>query len=351
MGLSSRPLAISCFEDKIVQEGVRRILERIYEPLFLRDSHGFRPGKGSDSALIALNEHLRGCGAVLEIDIQKYFNTIPHEPLIRLLKLKIADRRFLYLIIKLLKAPILTTDGKQERNEVGSPQGSILSPLIANIYLHYVMDIWFQWFKDKRRWKRASMVRYADDAVFTFRYLSEAEEFRNQLNERLNRFGISLHEDKTKAIVFGRREAERHERLGLRMPTFTFLGFLHVWGKSWDRRQGIAFWRVKRRTCPKRFRKKLAEIREYIRRHRHEKGMLKRIIRVVHGYLNYFAINDNTRRVTQFLEEVKNMLFKYMNRRSQRASFTWAKFGKILKRVKFPTAALRKNLFFASRSQ
>ncbi|MEO5970597.1 MAG: reverse transcriptase domain-containing protein [Bdellovibrionia bacterium] len=134
-----RPLAISCHEDKIVQDAVKRILERIYEPNFLECSHGFRPKRGCDTALVALDEHLKSydCGAVLEIDLRKYFNTIPHEPLVRLLKLKITDSRFLHLIIKLLKASTLGRDGKEERNKVGSPQGSILSPIISNLYLHY----------------------------------------------------------------------------------------------------------------------------------------------------------------------------------------------------------------------
>jgi len=167
---STRPLAISCFEDKIVQEAVRRILERIYEPIFLKCSHGFRPGRSCHSALAALDRSLMnaGSGAVLEIDLRKYFNSIPHEPLIRFLRMKISDQRFFYLIIKLLKAPVMGSDGMTMRNEIGSPQGSILSPLISNLYLHYVLDIWFSWLNDRQYGGKASMVRYADDAAFTF---------------------------------------------------------------------------------------------------------------------------------------------------------------------------------------
>ena len=347
-----RPLAIACFEDKIVQEGVRRVLERIYEPLFLESSHGFRVGRGCDTALVALNGHLMRweCGAVLEIDLRKYFNTIPHEPLIRLLRMKIADERFLHLIIKLLKAPSLDEEGMAVRNEIGSPQGSILSPLIANVYLHYVMDIWFSWKNDSEYGGSARMVRYADDAVFTFASLPKAEEFRKQLEARLESFGISLHPAKTKALVCGQNQAAQCERRGVRMPSFTFLGFLHVWGISVRRKDGKRFWRVKRHTCPQRFRKKLAEIKESIRRNRHERDLLPRLKRVVEGYLNYFAINDNKRRISQFVCEVKRMLFKYLNRRSQRRSLNWSQFTQILKRVGFPNATIRKNLFFDSSS-
>ena len=200
---SMRPLAIACFEDKIVQEAVRQIVEKIYEPIFLDCSHGFRPKKGCQTALVALNRHLMGkdCGAVLGIDIRKYFNTISHEPLIRMLRLKISDERFLHLIIKLLKAPTLNENGIPMRNEIGSPQGSILSPVIANIYLHYALDLWFVQTNNRQYRGSGSMVRYADDAVFTFRSFPDAERFRQQLEGRLSQFGIAIHDGKTKSLV------------------------------------------------------------------------------------------------------------------------------------------------------
>jgi group II intron reverse transcriptase/maturase len=345
---SMRPLAISCYEDKIVQEALRRILERIYEPIFLKNSHGFRPGRGCDTALVALNDRLKSadCGAVLEIDLRKYFNTIPHEPLIRLMRLKIKDERFLHLVIKLLKAPTQDKGGKVRRNEMGSPQGSILSPLLANLYLHYVMDIWFSWINESKFGGSAALVRYADDGVFTFRTLKEATEFRIELAQRLNSFGISLNEDKTVALACGPQAAAQRERKGLKMPCFTFLGFLHVWGKSWNRKRGFSFWRVKRRTCPKRFRKKLAEITSYIKKRRHDKNLLGRVKRIVQGYANYFAINDNGKRIGQFLNEVRRQLFKWLNRRSQRRSFTWDEFLLVLEKAKFPQKVPLRNLFF-----
>jgi len=245
--------------------------------------------------------------------------------MLRLLKLKIQDPRFLYLNIKLLKAPTISIEGRTERNEVGSPQGSILSPVIANVYLHYVLDIWFSWLNAKQYRGSARTVRYADDAVFTFRNLVEAEKFRLQLVERLNNWGISINEGKTKAMVCGEREAARREALGLKMPSFTFLGFLHVWGKSLNRKRGVWFWRVKRRTCPLRFKKKLAEITTYIRANRHETDLIMLVKRVTQGYLNYFAINDNQKRVSQFVEEIKRILFNHLNRRGQKRSVNWDK--------------------------
>lgn len=346
-----RPLAISCFEDKIVQEAVKRIVERIYEPLFVEYSHGFRPGRDCHTALVALGNHLWSYDskAVLEIDLQRYFNMIPHEPLIKMLRAKISDERFMRLIIKLLKAPILNEDGKTEQNEIGSPQGSILSPLLSNIYLHHVLDTWFGWINARQFGRRMRMVRYADDAVFTSFHVKQAERFRTLLAKRLNEYGIKLNEEKTAVLLSGEHEAKRHAELGLRMPSFTFLGFLHVWGSSWSHKKGKRFWRVKRRTCPKRFRNKLAEMKSFIRANRHEKDLIERVKRATQGYLNYFAITDNQKRIRQFVYEVRGMLFKYLNRRSQRCSYDWDQFTVLLQEHKFPEARILRKPFFGPR--
>lgn len=347
---STRPLAISCFEDKIVQEAVKQIIERIYEPVFMDCSYGFRPERNCHQAVISVKRHMMSwdARAILEIDLRKYFNSIPHEHLIRLLKIKIADERFLRLIIKLLKAPTLNPNGKPERNEIGSPQGSILSPVIANMYLHYVLDIWFSWLNSKKYEGKAQMVRYADDAVFVFSGLAAAERFKSELVKRLESFGISINESKTKILACGRYEAAKHARLGVKMPSFTFLGFVHVWGISANRITGKAFWRVKTRSCPKRFKSKLAVIKAMIKKRRHDKYLIARIKPVVDGYLNYFAVTDNMRRAGQFTHEVKWMLFKYLNRRSQKRSFDWERFTAILQSEKFPVPSIRKDLTFDS---
>jgi len=350
---STRPLAISCIEDKIVQEAVRRILERIYEPHFLDCSYGFRPGRSAHQALAALDKRLlrESCKAVVDIDLKKYFNTIPHQPLGRLIQRKVRDRRFLYLLIKLLRAPTLNKDGASERNVVGSPQGSILSPLLANIYLYYVLDEWFVWVNHKHFRRTAHMVRYADDVLFTFDSEVEALDFHKQLIARLSDFSLAVNEAKTRIIPCGSRVARAYAQAGKRMPTFTFLGFLHVWGQSKNRKRGEIFWRMKRQTDPVRFRKKLAEIKAHLMKVVvHSKNLIPYTISIVKGYMNYFAVNDNLHRIKLFLHAVKRILFRALNRRSQKRSFNWERFQRVLDLNGYPRPGILVNLFFASKS-
>lgn len=349
---SRRPLAISCFEDKIVQEAVRRVMEKVFEPGFLDCSHGFRPNRGCDSALVALDRliYSKKFGALLEIDLKQYFNSIPHELLIRMLKHRISDSRFIRLAIKLLKAPILDEQGTSRKSEIGSPQGSILSPLVANVFLHFVMDLWFRQTNHRHFGGNAGMVRYADDAVFLFKTLKEAQDFQVRLEERLRNFGIAMNLTKTKVIVCGAKEAALRGKNGNKMPTFTFLGFMHVWDRSFNKKDKVWFWRVKRRTCPLRFRKKLSEILTFIKRNRHDKLLVLKVKRIVQGYVNYFAVNDNLKRVSQFLREVEKMLFKWLSRRSQKRSYRWDQFSRVLERINFPRRPKVRNLFYSSKS-
>lgn len=349
---STRPLAISCTEDKIVQEAVRLILEQIYEPHFLDCSYGFRPNRNAHQALADLDKRLlkENCQAVVDIDLRKYFNTIPHKPLGRILQQKVKDRRLLYLIIKLLKAPTLDKDGKAQRSEIGSPQGSILSPLLANIYLHYVLDIWFRQMNQELLRGTAHMVRYADDVLFSFGSMKDAKIFHEQLIVRLGIFGLTVNETKTRIIPCGSRIAKDYAKTGKQMPTFSFLGFMHVWGQSKNRKRNEIFWRMKRRTDPKRYRKKLSEIKIHLLRFRHRKGLIAYTTAIVRGYLNYYAVNDNFHRIKLFLNAVKRLLYRALNRRSQKRSFTWERFQKILDLSGYPKASILVNLFFASKS-
>lgn len=349
---SLRPLAISCIEDKIVQEAVRCILEKIYEPHFLDCSYGFRPNRNAHKALVNLNKRLlqKRCRAMVDIDLRKYFNTIPHKQFGKILQKKVKDRRLLYLIIKLLKAPTIDKGGNIQRNEIGSPQGSILSPLIANIYLHYVLDEWFMHINQEQYRGTAHSVRYADDVLFTFDSMKEAEVFHKELIERLEAFGLNVNESKTKIIPCGSRVAEDYAKRGKKMPTFTFLGFLHVWGKSKNQKQNEIFWRIKRRTDPERYRKKLAELKRYLMKNRHNKRLIPYIILVVKGYMNYFAVNDNIYRIKSFLKAVARLLFRALNRRSQKKSYNWERFRKILDLNGYPQPSILVNLFFESKS-
>ncbi len=349
---SMRPLAISCIEDKMVQEAVRCILERIYEPHFLNCSYGFRPNRNAHQALADLDKRLlkESCSAAVDIDLRKYFNTIPHRPLGKILQKKVRDKRFLYLLIKLLKAPILDKDGNVQRNEIGSPQGSILSPLLANIYLHYVLDEWFAQLNQERFKAAAHMVRYADDVLFTFNGMEEAQIFHKLLVARLEAFGLTVNADKTRIIPCGSRIARWYAKTGKEMPTFSFLGFLHVWGKSKNRKRNEIFWRMKRRTDPVRFRKKLAEIKTHLMQNRHSKSLIPYTKSIVLGYLNYFAVNDNMHRIKLFLNAVKRLLFRALNRRSQKRSYSWERFHNVLNLSGYPQPTILVNLFFASKS-
>ena len=211
------------------------------------------------------------------------------------------------------------------------------------------MDTWFSWVNTNYLRGTASFVRYADDGVFTFRSLIDAEKFLLALRKRLEKYGIRLHEGKTKVIPSGAKEATRRAGRGDDMPSFTFLGFVHAWGRSWNRKLGFEFWRIRRRTCPVRFRKKLLSIKEFIRSHKHDGNLVERVKRILRGYPNNFAINDNSKRVSQFIDAVRAMLFEYLNKRSQRRSLNWQQFKKLMTRLGYPDYLALRNLFFNSK--
>jgi group II intron reverse transcriptase/maturase len=224
---STRPLAISCFEDKVVQQAVSKILTAIYEPQFLPCSYGYREGVNGHEALRALMKHSNQNpdGTTIEIDLRKYFNSIPHESLRDILEEKISDRRFLRLVEKLIRTPVMV-NGKAELNRIGCPQGSIISPILSNIYLHHVIDSWFHEISQEHLRGKADMVRFADDMVFVFQFEETAEKFYKVLPKRLEKYGLKLHEDKSSMIRSGSRAAKEAERRGERLPTYKFLGFV-----------------------------------------------------------------------------------------------------------------------------
>jgi group II intron reverse transcriptase/maturase len=340
---STRPLAISCFEDKIVQVAVTKILTAVYEPTFLPCSYGYREGKSGHDALRALMRYSNQSkdGMTLEIDVRKYFNSIPHAKLQEILREKIADKKFLKLVEKLIRAPIMV-NGRAELNKIGCPQGSIISPILSNIYLHKVIDSWFSEISQSHLGGRAGMVRFADDMVFVFQKKEDAEKFYRTLPKRLEKYGLKLHEDKSSMIRTGSIAAKEAEERGERLSTYKFLGFTCYWGKSQSGRFRLKFKsRSDRRTA------KLKGLREYLKKSLSEETAktLMRVKRIVQGWINYHAISDNQAQVSSFMRESKRELFKWINRKGGKRKRNWTRFGNWLKMINYPQGFKTKSMF------
>lgn len=334
---STRPLAISCFEDKLVQSALSVILTQIYEPIFLPCSFGFRPNRSCHDALRTLSNAAFHAvnGAVVEIDLRKYFNSIPHGPLMEFLKRKISDRRLLSLIATLLKAPIQELDGSIKPNEKGCPQGSIVSPVLSNVFLHHVIDEWFAEISKSHFKMSASEIRYADDMVFVFHDSQDAERFYGVLEKRLGKYGIEIHGEKSRLLPSGTRPAERFHLKGLKIPTYNFLGFTCYWAQARNGKR----WRLKVKSRSDRRRAKLNGLREYLRKNLNTPDtprVMATVVAAIRGWMNYYAVSDNTRSVKGFLEVGKRMLFNWLNRRGGRRKTSWTRFNRILIKIKYP---------------
>jgi group II intron reverse transcriptase/maturase len=331
---SLRPLAISCFEDKIIQMAVAQILSKIFEPLFLPCSYGYREGINGHEALRMLMKHSNqnSQGATIEIDLQKYFNSIPHEVLMEMLQEKISDKRFLALVYKLIRAPTLE-EGKAKLTKKGCPQGSIVAPILANIYLHYVIDEWFEKIRKSHIKGSAELIRFADDMVFVFQNHAEAERFYQVLPKRLKKYGLDLHESKSGLLHSGSQAAAEAHSKGERLSTYKFLGFVCYWGQS---RNGN--WRLKYKSRSDRRTAKLNGLRQHLKRSlkTETQEVIAQIARVVKGWVNYHAISDNQRCVNSFIYLVERILFKWVNRKGGKRKMNWNNFGKLLKMMKFP---------------
>jgi group II intron reverse transcriptase/maturase len=343
---STRPLAISCFEDKIVQLAVSKVLTVVFEPQFLPCSYGYREGVNGHEALRALMKYSNqfSSGATLEIDLRKYFNTIPHDKLQGILEKKISDKRFLKLVEKLIRAPVMT-NGKAELNRLGCPQGSVMSPILSNVYLHYVADNWFAEISRSHLHGKAEMVRFADDMVFVFQRSEDAEKFYKVLPKRLEKHGLKLHEDKSSLLKSGSKEAEAAENRGERLQTYKFLGFLCYWGKSRNGR-----WRLKYKSRADRFTAKLKGLREYLEKslNQETKSTIERVKSIVVGWGNYHSISDNKRRVSSFIQMSKRALFSWINRKGGQRKMNWTTFEKLLKEMKYPQYFKTRSMFAVS---
>jgi group II intron reverse transcriptase/maturase len=326
-----RPLGIATLEDKIVQRAVVEVLNAIYEEDFLGFSYGFRPGRSPHDALDALTVGIerRRVNWVIDADVKDFFTSLDHDWLARFLEHRIADKRVLRLIQKWVNAGVIE-DGKWTASEVGAPQGASASPLLANIYLHYVLDRWVRQWRRRHAHGDVIIVRFADDFVAGFEHKSDAEQFLADLRERFSKFNLELHPDKTRLIEFGRNAARARAARGDGKPeTFDFLGFTHMCGKN----KSGGFW-LRRKTISKRMRAKLAEVKDQIKRRRHrpipEQG--KWLGSVVRGHLAYYAVPGNTDAVQTFRDEVTRYWFKALRRRSQRTRVNWDRMNLYVKR-------------------
>jgi group II intron reverse transcriptase/maturase len=328
----TRPLGIAALEDKIVQQAARTVLECIYEQDFLGFSYGYRPGRGSHQALDALFVGIskRKVNWIIDADIRGFFDNISHEWLMKFLRHRIADPRMLRLLKKWLRAGV-SEDGEWSATEVGTPQGAVISPLFANVFLHYVVDLWIEDWRKRQAKGEIIIVRYADDFVIGFREESDARRCLAALGERLAKFGLELHPEKTRLIEFGRYAEERRAKRGDGPPeTFDFLGFTHISGKT---RRGE--FTIHRKTSRKKFRAKLAELKETLTRRRHDD--LARVGEWLHsvyrGWCQYYAVPGNSTRLQQFRNAIQVMWLRTLQRRSQRGRrLTWVKFSKLCKR-------------------
>jgi group II intron reverse transcriptase/maturase len=326
-----RPLGIASLEDKITQRAVVGVLNNIYEADFLGFSYGFRPGRNQHDALdaLAVGIQRKKVNWVLDADVADFFIRLDHTWLAEFLEHRIADRRVLRLIQKWLRAGIIE-DGTWAACDEGTPQGATASPLLANVYLHYVLDQWADWWR--RRHARGDMivVRYADDVIFGFEHREDAERFRADLGERLAKFALELKAEKTRLIEFGRYAARRREERGLGRPeTFDFLGFTHACGKG---RNG--WFALRRFTVKKRMQAKLSEVKAELRRRRHlpipEQG--RWLGSVVRGHLAYYAVPGNTEAVAGFRTQITRHWLKALRRRSQRTRITWERMNRLARR-------------------
>ncbi len=338
-----RPLGIPTLEDKLVQAGLVKILQAIYEQDFIDDSYGFRPERGCHDALLALSQSVEGepINVIVEADIKGFFDNVDQEQLMAFIRHRIADKRILRMIKRFLKAGI-QEDGKYKASENGTPQGGVISPLLANIYLHYVLDLWFEK-RVKREYQGfARLIRYADDYVVCFQQTADAQHFMKAMQARLKQFKLEVAPEKTKLLEFGVFAQQKAKARGERTATFDFLGFTHYCSRSRDGRR----FRMKRKTISKRFTVKLIGFKEWLRSNRTltTAEIMKTSAAKLRGHFAYYGVTDNSKCISSFAHQVTQTLFKWLNRRGKRGCYTWEKFTKLLQLFPLPKPRIMVNL-------
>ena len=342
--IKQRPLGIPCLEDKLVQAGLVRILEAVYEQDFINDSYGFRPARSCHKALRALSDTVENkpVNHIVEADIKGFFDNVSQEWLMKFLAHRIEDKRIQRMVKRFLKAGV-AEDGNVTVNDEGTPQGGVISPLLANIYLHYVLDLWFEKVYRKSCTGFVRLIRYADDFVVCFQYKAAAERFRTELGERLGKFGLEVEPTKTRVVEFGRFAAQHAKEKGERSETFDFLGLTHYCGTQ---RSGKGF-RMKRVTSRKKFTAKLRAFKEWLKKARTKKTkeLWETAKAKLRGHYNYYGVTDNLRGIERFYAEVKKLLHKWLNRRGKKHCLNWQKFSEMQQRFSLPKPRIKVNMF------
>ncbi len=343
-GGKTRPLGIPALEDKIVQMGATRILNAIFEPNFLDCSYGFREGRSCHQALKQLDNTImtRPVNHVIDADIRGFFDNVDHDWMMRMLEEKIADKNFLKIIKKFLKAGVMEEE-VWEPTEAGTPQGGLCSPALSNIYLHYVLDLWFEKVIKKNMRGYMELVRYCDDFVIVAQHKEEAEKILSLLEERLNKFSLDLSKEKTRLIEFGRYAKINAQKKGKKPDSFDFLGFTHFCDKS---RKGS--FKVGRKTRKKKYNEKLKEMNSWLKSVRSMfeiKEWWKVLAAKLRGHYEYYGISGNYDKIMAFYIQTCKMTYKWINRRSQKRNMNWEQFGAYLKKYPLPKPEIKHNLY------
>lgn len=337
---ATRPLGISNLEDKIVQKMMQRVVESIYEPIFLDCSYGFRPRRSAHDAIRALEQHLyrNEVQVVIDIDLANFFGTIDHKLMEETLREKIQDKTLMRYIIRMFKAGVLT-DGDLQMNDEGVPQGSICSPVFANIFAHKVIDQWVEEMVKPNCKGNVELFRYADDGVICCQHKEDAKRIYEALGRRLAKFKLRMNEEKTKLVSFSKAEARR----GMPQGAFDFLGFTFYLGRS-----GKGYLIPKVKTSGKKFRAKLKNVTSWCKtvKNRIKLGEIWRTFKAkIRGHIQYYGVSHNTDKVNEFIAQATKILFKWLNRRSQKRSFDWDKFNKFMDKCPLPKARVVHSLF------
>jgi group II intron reverse transcriptase/maturase len=334
-GSKTRPIGISTVEDKIVQGALREVMEAVYEQDFLECSYGFRPGRSAHDAIRTLSREMRprDVSFVLEADIVSFFDSIDRKMLMEMLRGRIADESLMRLVGKCLHVGILD-GGEYSEPDAGTAQGSVLSPLLGNVYLHHVLDLWFEKEVKPRLRGRAVLVRYADDFVILFERKDDAERVMKVLEQRMARFGLALHPEKTRLLPFQPPSGGS----GKGTATFDFLGFTLYWRKTLRGRWTVAF-----KTRRARLRRAVLAVASWCRGHRHQrvKDQHAMLRRKLNGHFNYFGVNGNLRCLKQLVEQVERTWRKWLARRSQRGRMSWRRFKNLLRTYPLPRPEIR----------